>query len=41
MFNDDQQILDFLTNIDISKDETIDEDEHDINLQERAKTSWW
>jgi len=34
VFNDDQQILDFMENVDVFKHATIDENEHGKSLKE-------
>jgi len=36
VFNDDQHILHFMLNVDVFKDATIDEDEHDKALEDVA-----
>ena len=36
VFNDDQQILHFIANIDVFKDAAIDDDEHERSLQAEA-----
>ena len=38
MFNDDQQILHFMANVDVFKDASIHDDEHESSLQVKASS---
>eukprot|EP00253_Pinus_taeda_P019047 PITA_19047 len=37
VFNDDQQILEFMTNVEVFKEATIEEEEHEKSLQDEQK----